>query len=438
MTRPAQTANGGLNTRRAALEALAAVDEGAWSATAVNRAVETIPDARDRRFAAHLVYETLRWHGSLETALTRVSSRPLAQIEPALHNILRIGATQLLVSRVPARAAVDTAVTLAKQQVPASRRNAAGGFVNGILRAIARNGPGFAWLIDPNMDASTRLGILTGHPRWIVDAVRARYDDTAAEAFLHANNTSPGVTLRAIGARDAVLDALRAKGVACEPGTHPQAIRTTQFDPSRDGFIEDGTVVVQDEASMRVVDALDVSPGQHVLDLCAGPGGKALDIAERLGADGQLVAVELHAHRAALIESLADRLNFPVDVRVGDATNPPLNDEQFDRVLVDAPCSGLGTSRRRPEVRWRKHASDVAALHDLQVKLLEAGWTHTKPGGLLTYAVCTYTTDETVAVRDQFETAHPDARCITTHQLLPHIDDTDGMYYATWQKPASQ
>lgn len=426
----------GVAARKAALMALTAINDGAWSTVAVNRAIDTLHDARDRRFAAHITYETVRWSGSIDKAIEAVSVRPLHQIEPALLNVLRLGVAQLLVSRVPARAAVDTSVTLAKQQTPKQRRAAAGGFVNGILRAIAKHGSGFAWLVDENADLTTKLSLTTGHPAWIVDALRERFDDNEVAAFLAANNDAPGVTLRAVAPRETVLEMLAAHGVDATPGRHERAIRTKQFDPSRAQLITDGSVVVQDEASMQVVDALDVTAGHRVLDLCAGPGGKALDIAQRVGPDGALVAIELHDARATMIRELATRLNFPVDVRVGDATNPPLHPEDlFDRVLVDAPCSGLGTSRRRPEVRWRKQPGDVDALAKLQTDLLEAAWRHTKPSGKLTYAVCTYTREETVAVRDAFRAAHPEAILVASKQLLPHVDDTDGMFFATWQRP---
>lgn len=426
----------GIEARQAALTALAGIDDGAWSTTAVQRVIDQLSSARDRRFMSHLVYETVRWQGSIDHALAKVSSRPLEQIEPELLNILRLGVAQLCVSRVPARAAVDTSVTLAKRIVPAARKDAAGGFVNGILRAIARQAPGFDWLVDDTTDITTRLSLITGHPRWIVTAVLAQCDATEAEAFLNANNISPGVTLRAVTDRDEALAVLQEHGVDATAGAHRQAIRTDGFDPSRDSLVNDGTVVVQDEASMYVVDATDVAQGHSVLDLCAGPGGKALDLAGRVGPAGRVVAVELHPHRAQMITDAAKRVSLDVDVRVGDATKPPVGtDEVFDRVLVDAPCSGLGTGRRRPEVRWRKRPEDVTSLKRLQSELLEAAWRHTRPGGLVTYAVCTYTADETRGVCETFHRAHPEAVLVTSRQLLPHVDDTDGMFYATWQRP---
>lgn len=426
----------GIDARKAALVALSAIDAGAWSTTAVQRVIDQLKTARDRRFMSHLVYETVRWQGSIDAALTKVSSRPLDQIERDLLTILRLGVAQLCVSRVPARAAVDTSVILAKQCVPAARRDAAGGFVNGLLRAVGRHAPGFDWLCDDATDDVTRLSLTTGHPGWIVSAVLAHCEPAEAATFLHANNNAPGVTLRAITDRDATLLLLQDAGVDATAGAHPQAIRTDGFDPSRERLVREGMVVVQDEASMYVVDAAEVAPGHRVLDLCAGPGGKALDLAGRVGPTGKVVAVELHPQRAKMISDAAARVGLDVDVRVGDATKPPVEtDEWFDRVLVDAPCSGLGTGRRRPEVRWRKRPEDVTALVGLQGELLQVAWRHTRPGGLLTYAVCTYTVQETRGVCESFHRTYPEAVLITAKQLLPHVDDTDGMFYATWQRP---
>ena len=177
--------------------------------------------------------------------------------------------------------------------------------------------------------------------------------------------------------------------------------------------------------------ALGVRPGDRVLDLCAGPGGKSTHLAALTGPAGSVVAVELHPHRAELIRQAAARVGVSVDVRVGDAADAPVAaDEQFDVVLLDAPCTGLGTGRRRPEVRWRRTPDDTADLADLQRSLLAAAASHLAPGGRLTYSVCTWTAAETDAVADtlQRDGLTPGER----RQLLPDRDDTDGMFIATW------
>ena len=439
-TNPAEA---GLKTRRAAFDALTAINDGAWSTTALSRVIDRIDTARDRRFVSHLVYETVRWQASIDMALAAVVTRPLDQIEPALLNVLRLGVAQLLVSRVPARAAVDTSVTLAKQVVPYARRNAAGGFVNGVLRTIARKEPGFDWLVDDTTDTLTRLSVTTGHPAWIVSAILKQYDPEETAAFLHANNQSPGVTLRAIGERDTVIDLLTEHGIEAHAGQHPKAIRTDQFDPSRDGLLRDGQIVVQDEASMFVVDATEATVGDRVLDLCAGPGGKTLDLAQRVGPDGQVVAVELHEHRAQMISDAATRLGFSVDVRVGDALTPPLGDDElFDRVLVDAPCSGTGTWRRAPHLKWCTSPADIRRHAKRQRSLLAQFAASVRPQGRLLYATCSLCRTENDGVVGDFLAAHPHFRpdpgvslpsSLTGGPggtLGPATHDTDGFYAA--------
>jgi 16S rRNA (cytosine967-C5)-methyltransferase len=431
----------GLASRRAALVALRAVDEdGAWSNLAVPAAIADLADTRDRAFAAHLAYDTLRWEGTLDWALGHVLSRPLADVEPALRRVLRLGALQLLRSAVPARAAVATSVALAREQVPTSRAKGAAGFVNGVLRALDRRRDQLPWP-DPREDPVGHLALTTGHPRWVVEDLLAREDEARVAAILAADDEPPGLTLRAVGDRDALLAELAAAGVAADPGATAEAVRAPGTDPRRLAAVAEGRAVPQDEASMQVVHATGTRPGDRVLDLCAGPGGKATFLAELAGAEGTVTAVELHPHRAELIRQAADRQGVAIDVRVGDAAAPPVDaDATFDRVLVDAPCTGLGTGRRRPEVRWRRRPEDATELAALQRRLLLAAAERVAPGGTLTYAVCTWTwaeTDEVVAACEpELEAAGlvPGER----RQLWPDRDDTDGMFVATWLRPRTE
>jgi 16S rRNA (cytosine967-C5)-methyltransferase len=429
----------GLAARRAALTALRAVDEdGAWSNLAVPAAISELPDARDRAFAAHLAYDALRWEGTLDWALGHVLSRPLTDVEPALRRVLRLGALQLLRSAVPARAAVATSVALAREQVPAKRATGAAGFVNGVLRALDRRRDQLPWP-DPGEDVVGHLVLTTGHPRWVVEDLLARHDADRVAAILAADDEPPGLTLRAVGDRDALVAELAAEGVAAEPGAAAEAVRAPGADPRRLAAVAEGRAVPQDEASMQVVHATGTRPGDRVLDLCAGPGGKATFLAELAGAEGAVTAVELHPHRAELIRQAAARQGVTIDVRVGDATAPPVEpDDTFDRVLVDAPCTGLGTGRRRPEVRWRRQPEDATELAALQRRLLLAAAERVAPGGTLTYAVCTWTAAETDEVVQACEPELEDAGFVPgeRRQLWPDRDDTDGMYIATWRRPA--
>ncbi len=422
--------------RQAALSALARVEEdGAWSNLAVPEAIAHLDQARDRAFAAHLAYETLRWEGTLDAALAGVLTRPLSEVEPALRRVLRLGATQLLVSDVPDRAAVDTSVQLARRAVPKRRSAGAGGFVNGVLRALVRRG-GDLGGPDRDEDPVGHLALHTGHPAWIVEDLLPRYGIERTAAILAADDVAPGVTLRANGDRDALLAELVAAGVQARPGATPVTVRAPGADPRSLAAVREGRAVVQDEASVRVTLATGASRGDRVLDLCAGPGGKTTHLAHLVGRGGQVTAVELHPHRARLITEAAARQGIDIDVRVGDARTPPLEpDARFDVVLLDAPCTGLGTGRRRPEVRWRRSPKDATELAELQAQLLGTAADLVAVGGQLTYAVCTWTATETTGVVDGFAPVAA-ARGLTptgTTQLLPDSDDTDGMFIATWQ-----
>lgn len=421
----------GMPARRAALEALRRVDEDdAWSTHAVPAAVTVLDEPRDRAFASHLAYEALRWQGTLDHLLTAHCRRPLDDVEPALLRVLRLGALQLWHSDVPAHAAVQTTVELAREAVPARRGDGAAGFVNGVLRSLARDladgGP--RWPQDPR----ARVALTTGHPRWVVDELADSLGLARAAAVLAADSRPADTTLRARDDRDELVAELLAAGVEARPGRHaPEAVVVPGADPRALTAVREGRARPQDEASMLVVRAAEVRRGDRVLDLCAGPGGKTTHLATLAGPEGSVTAVELHPHRARQVADAADAMGLAVDVRVGDGTDPPLEpEERFDVVLVDAPCTGLGVGRRRPEVRWRRQPQDVPALADLQRRLLEAAAGRVADGGRLVYAVCTWTAGETTEVVGRADLGGLVAT--GQRQLLPDTDDTDGMFIATF------
>lgn len=430
------TGGTGLPARRAALEALAAVDErDAYSTLTVPAAVADLPDARDRAFASHLAYDTLRWEGTLDWALRQVLDRDPDDVEAALRRILRLGALQLLRTDVPARAAVDTAVNLAREAVPTGRARGAAGFVNGVLRALARLEE-LPWP-DRACDPVGHLALTTAHPRWIVGDLVERLGADEAERALVADNEPPGVTLRAVGDRSALVEELRGAGLDAVAGEHaPEAVRVPGADPRRVRAVTEGRAVVQDEASMVVARATGAVRGERVVDLCAGPGGKATHLAELVGPTGTVIANELHLHRAQLVVELADRVGVAVGTVVGDGRRAPLRALTADAVLVDAPCTGLGTGRRRPETRWRRTAADAADLARLQVELVVAGSRLVRPGGRLVYAACTWTREETGEVtRRSLERLEGGFTADAERQLWPHREGTDGMYVAVLHRP---
>lgn len=414
------------------MHALASIENrDAWSTAIVPEIVAELADPRDRALAGHLAYEALRWQGSLDLLVAAASSRDLDDVEAALLRVLRLGALQLWRSAVPPHAAVDTSVQLARTQVPAGRADGAAGFVNGVLRQVARRLAADPGWLPGGGGARDGIAFRTGHPRWIVDDLAERVGDERAEQVLAAASVPAGTTLRATVGREALLAELAAAGIDATPGEHaPEAVHLPGgVDPRTLPAVLEGRARPQDEASMLVVHAGGVRPGERVLDLCAGPGGKATHLAALAGPEGRVVGIELHEHRARQVADAAAVLGVEVDVRVGDALDPPLDPgERFDVVLLDAPCTGLGTGRRRPEVRWRRTPDDVEALAALQRDLLAAAGRWLAPGGRLVYAVCTWTGPETDRVLDA---AVPGGlEVVDRRQLLPDVEGTDGMFVA--------
>jgi 16S rRNA (cytosine967-C5)-methyltransferase len=448
----------GLPARRAAYRAIRRVHEqDSYSPPVVQRTIAGLP-ARDRPLAASLAYETLRWEGTLDWALGQVLTRPVEQVEPPVLDVLRLGAWQLLYGRMPDRAVVDTAVALARSEV--GERVA--GFTNGVLRNLSRRKEGLAW--PPTAD-DRGLALATGYPVWVVAEARARFGDRA-EAVLRAGNEAPGLTLRVVppvgadpeGARDALIEELDATGLEPAPGRWaPEAVRAPGADPASLDAVAEGRATPQDEASMLVVRALARAlaqaggPGESVLDACAGPGGKSTHLAQ-LGM--RVIATDVNARRAQLVAELADRLGLAerVEALHRDGRDPGLPAESLDAVLVDAPCTGLGVTRRRPELRWRRVEEDPQRLSALQLDLLSAVAPVVRPGGVLLYSVCTWTEAETgdaarsfLAMEgDRFEAMDPSALVPAGAgsrlprdpgiQLDAAQDGTDGMYFCAFRR----
>lgn len=383
-------------------------------------------DSRDRAFATALALDTLRREGTLDWALSHVIDRPLDDVEPVVLDVLRLGAWQLGYGRVPARAAVDTSVALAREAIGAR----ATGFVNGVLRALARRWDTLPW---PPRETDEGLALATGYPAWVVREARTRFGEEV-EAVLEAGNAPPGVTLRARpGERDALVAELREDGVDAVPGEHSdRAVRAPGADARRLAAVREGRAAAQDEASMLVTDALDrhLGPGARVVDVCAAPGGKATDLAER---GHRVVAADLRAGRVRQVAELADRLGVSLDVVVADGTAPPWAPARAEGTLVDAPCTGLGTVRRRPELRWRRDPGDPDELHELQVRLVTAAVAATMSGGVVCYSACTWTVAETEGVVDRVAAELP-VELLESRQLRPDVDGTDGMFYAVLRR----
>jgi 16S rRNA (cytosine967-C5)-methyltransferase len=445
--------------RAAALELLRAVrEDDAYANLVLPQLLHGYGlSGRDAAFATELAYGTLRGQGWYDAILASCVTRPWQKVEPALQDVLRLGAHQVLAMRVPDHAAVDSSCELARGLLPRSGADARAGFVNAVLRKVARlDADGWAVELrggraDDDVDW---LGIRWSHPTWIVRALGDALGTRRSELpdLLIADNTPARPTLVARPGRMSVEELLDLPEV--EPGRW-STLAATLVDGTPDALacVRDGRAGVQDEGSQLVALALtrarvDGDTGTW-LDTCAGPGGKAalLDgLAHEAG--GRLVAVEQHAHRADLVQRSFGP-DSDSEVLTGDARQAPWGDTLFDRVLVDAPCTGLGALRRRPESRWRRTPADLAALGSLQRDLLRSAIDATRPGGVIAYATCSPHLGETEfvvsdIVRSRSDVTFEDARALLpgvpdcgdgpTVQLWPHRHGTDGMFLAVLRK----
>lgn len=409
---------------------------------------------RDASFATELGFGTLRLRGLLDAVLAKCVDRELSRIEPPVLDVLRLGTYQLLFMRVPSHAAVATSVELVKRVT----RNNAAGLVNAVLRKIAARERG-EWMDVVGAGASEveRLSIVTSHPAWQVRALGDALGPARAELpqLLEIDNVPPSVTLVARPGACNVEELLASD--RAEPGKwSPYAVRISGIAPGAIAAVAETRAAVQDEGSQLVALALAAAPidgsDAHWLDLCAGPGGKAGLLAALVHErGGDLTAVELQPHRAELIRKTLRGVPGTHTVLAADGRTIT---GQYDRVLVDAPCTGLGVLRRRPESRWRREPGHVAELTPLQRELLLNAIACTRPGGVIAYATCSPHVAETELVIDAVvrggDVEILDAREIALTipglhnvdeftqltdpgpflRLWPHRHDTDGMFVA--------
>jgi 16S rRNA (cytosine967-C5)-methyltransferase len=441
-----------MTARAVALVALERIENGAYSNLVLPPLLRNSGlDARDRAFATDLVYGTVRRRRALDFLLTPRSSQALARLEPVVRAGLRMGAYQLL-DGVPAHAAVGETVTAVAGVAPAAR-----GYVNGVLRAVARAGPPWPW---PDGDDVGALGVRYSQPDWIVAMLVAQFGPEIAQSVMSTADTAPAVTLRVNPKRatpESVEAELVASGARVERGRllRDALVATGLGDVGALAAVRDGRATPQDQASQAVARfvAADLGTGlgaleprSRVLDVAAAPGGKATAIAELAADDVLVVAGDVNPSRAARIAMTATRLGLPGIVPVvADGRRPPVRPGSFDAVLLDAPCTGLGVLRRRPDARWRLDPADVETLAALQRDLLGAVAGAVRPGGRLVYAVCTYSDAETLGVDAWaeehlvgFRAVEPPGAPWRRHGrgalLLPSDADTDGMFVLTLER----
>jgi len=405
--------------RIAAFNALSAIArEAADLPSALAHSRERLADERDRSLTAAIVTGTLRWQRTLDHLIAHVAKRPLSKLDDAVLVIARLSLFQILhLDRVPAAAVVDDAVNLTRTaKVPS-----AAGFVNAVLRSTLRQRhrlplPERPHGSDPRREDALRyLGVSLSHPDWLAARWLDRWGYERAERWMQFNNQPAPLTLRANRlrvSRESLQRRLDDEDVLTEPTRYaPEGLVVTTGNPLR--HRNDGLFLVQDEASQLVALTLDARPNECILDLCASPGGKTVAIAASMNDSGLLVASDVRPRRVSLMRDTI-RSSGATHVRLVHV--PPTGalpfDRVFDRVLVDAPCSGLGTLRRDPDIKWRRTEDDLARLAAAQIDLIDRASAVVRPGGRLVYATCSSEPEENDEVVRAFLARHPEWHAI--------------------------
>lgn len=428
------------SARRQALKVLKAIDaDGAYANLALDQVLERDPAARalgpaDRALMTELVYGVTRWRRRLDHTIDAYSTTPSGKLPVFARNALRLGVYQIVyLDKVPDRAAVFESVALAREFGHAGTA----ALVNAVLRRVARLGPA---PLPPEAaeGPADRLAVEFSHPTWLVRRWLDRLGLEETRRLLTVDNEAAPLTLRANRRRVSAAELavrLEAEGVATSPGRlFPEAlICRSELPLRRLASYQAGLFSVQDESAMSAARWVDPQPGWLVVDACAGVGGKSTHLAELMDDTGRVVAVDLFQHKLALLRSAATRLGLgSIETRRLDARELPASDlaGRADAVLVDAPCSGLGVLRRRPDLRWRVGPEDLDQLTELQREILAAAARCVRPGGVLVYATCSIEPAENEAVVGGFLASDHEFVQDKTVLFRPESGGPDGFFTA--------
>lgn len=422
--------------------------EGAYSNLKLNQYFKNYNlEYKDRGFASEILYGTLRNKLKIDYMIGRFSKVDLDKMSSWARNIIRTAVYQIFyMDRVPDFAAVNESVEIAK----AKDRKAAS-FVNGLLRGILRNKEAFN-KIDVK-DSVKRMSIEYSHPEWFIRKYLPIYGEGFLCRWMEQNNTPSHMTIRVNTLKtdtDTVGGLFQQKGIGVKRGIVPEALILEGY-----GMIEksdeysSGLITIQDESSMLASRVLKPSPGSNVLDMCSAPGGKATHMAQLMNDSGKLIAFDLHPHKIKLIRDNATRMGIHIiKAQEGDASKHNQELENFaDFLLLDAPCSGLGLMRKKPEIRWRVTEEDIMSLQKVQKDILHNVSSYVKPGGHMVYSTCTITREENEEVLEDFLKSNSEfyIEDISTYipkelkdsitkegflKLFPHEHDTDGFFIA--------
>lgn len=427
------------SARELALDVLTRVDaEGAYSNLLLNEALRREPLPRqDASLATELVYGTIQRMNTIDHILSAFLAKGSGKLEPWVRNLLRLSVYQLrYLDRIPAHAAVNEAVNIA------ARRGHKGisGMVNAVLRNAIRQG--LRLHIPADWPLVRRIALEHSHPEWLVARWIEQFGEAETRALCEANNRSPHTSIRVNALKtdpDALIALLAEQGIAARRSALSGAGLVVEGggNMADTPWYEQGLFSIQDESSMLVAETVDPRPGMEVLDCCAAPGGKTTHMAELMGDRGTIYAFDLHPHKIGLIERQARRLGLGcITAAVGDAArlSEQFAEARFDRILVDAPCSGFGVLRRKPDLKWKRSEADIRAVSELQFRILSDVRRLLKPGGRLVYSTCTVEREENEAVIDRFLAAFPEFALERARRIMPHHDHADGFFIARLYK----
>ena len=418
--------------RRAAIDALAVIDSGDLDmGSAIAKARAGLSDERDRALLLEVVTGTLRMQAALDYQLSLRVKRPLHKLDAAVLRVLRMSGFQLLyLSRLPASAVINDAVELTRR----SGKSSAAGLTNAVLRSLSRDRGALTW--PPRDNISEHLSTVQSHPRWLVDRWLDRYGPAATEAWLAFNNEPAAMCLavnRHVTSREALATELAEAGVRTEPTARAaHGLRVVEGRPLATAAFTEGRFIVQDEASQLIGELVQPKSGATVLDVCASPGGKTLALSAAVGPTGTVIASDVRPQRVRLLARTMARCKVPNATVVHIPADGPLPfaAEAFDLVLIDAPCSGLGTIRRDPDIRWRRAPDDLARLAATQSALLSRAAELVTPGGRMLYSTCSSEPEENEHVVATFLASHSGFSLERSHQTLPFRDDLEAFFGA--------
>jgi 16S rRNA (cytosine967-C5)-methyltransferase len=388
-------------SRQIAFEVLRRVEaEGAYASDLLHAELKASVKPTDAALSTELTMGVLRWRRQLDFLLERSLKKPVERLDLAVAVALRMGAYQLrFLEKIPPRAAVNESVELVKM----ARKTSAGSLVNAVLRKIATQAESpVEKLLPPDIDRGERLGILHSHPTWMLERWLSRLGEPRTVALLEANNRAPRLScaLNDVSRRDEVMRGIEQAGMRVEPGQLLKAaFAVSGGSPARTEEFRRGLISIQDEASQAIPLLLGVRPGERVLDLCAAPGGKTSAVVRAAGNSGFVVATDRHAHRLRAIETQFKRLGLggPHLVELDATQSLPFRGD-FDRILIDAPCSGTGTFARHPEIRWRLRPEQLAQSSKQQSRMLTMALALLARGGRLVYSTCSIEPEENEGV----------------------------------------